>query len=141
MTNLTIFAIAFLICLIGVIIGRILVIKEINGKLKPFMTEKFPIIDMCNLYRVLRTIISDLDFWHISYRHLESEQEFFRDENKKLQAKYDKLSDDYKDVLKQLKDKREEYERLDKYLERMSEDKMRYQDKCQEQNEITYQRQ
>lgn len=141
MTNLTIFAIAFLICLIGVIIGRILVIKEINGKLKPFMTEKFPIIDMCNLYRVLRTIISDLDFWHISYRHLESEQEFFRDENKKLQAKYDKLSDDYKDVLKQLKDKREEYERLDKYLDRMSEDKMRYQEKCQEQNEITYQRQ
>ena len=136
MTNLTIFAIAFLICLLGVIIGRISLINGINQRLKVFKTEKFPIIDMCNLYRVLRTIISDLDFERTSYRYLKDEHKFFQDENKELHVKYDKLSDDYKDVLKQLKDKREEYERLDKYLDRMSEDKMRYQDKCQEQNTL-----
>lgn len=52
MTNLTIFAIAFLICLLGVIIGRISLINGINQRLKVFKTEKFPIINMGNLYRV-----------------------------------------------------------------------------------------
>ena len=108
MTNFTFFAIAFLSCLLGIILGRMSVINDINQKLKPFKTQKFPIINMGNLYRALRTIISDLDFEQTANRKLADASEIIHNENEDLQAKYDKMSEEYKDVLKQLKDKMNE---------------------------------
>ena len=108
MTNFTFFAIAFLSCLLGIILGRMSVINDINQKLKPFKTEKFPIINMGNLYRALRTIISDLDFEQTANRKLATSSDIIHNENEELQAKYDKMSEEYKDVLKQLKDKMNE---------------------------------
>ena len=108
MTNFTFFAFAFLSCLLGIILGRMSVINDINQKLKPFKTEKFPIINMGNLYRALRTIISDLDFEQTANRKLATSSDIIHNENEELQAKYDKMSEEYKDVLKQLKDKMNE---------------------------------
>ena len=108
MTNFTFFAIAFLSCLLGIILGRMSVINDINQKLKPFKTQKFPIINMGNLYRALRTIISDLDFEQTANLKLADDSEIIHYEYVDLQARYDKMSEEYKDVLKQLKDKMNE---------------------------------
>lgn len=117
MTNFTFFAIAFLSCLLGIILGRMSVINDINQKLKPFKTQKFPIINMGNLYRALRTIISDLDFEQTANRKLADASEIIHNENEDLQAKYDKMSEEYKDVLKQLKDKMNECNQLKDEME------------------------
>ena len=122
MTNFTFFAIAFLSCLLGIILGRMSVINDINQKLKPFKTQKFPIINMGNLYRALRTIISDLDFEQTANRKLADASEIIHNENNDLQAKYDKMSEEYKDVLKQLKDKMNECNQLKDHSELMRKD-------------------
>lgn len=117
MTNFTFFAIAFLSCLLGIILGRMSVINDINQKLKPFKTQKFPIINMGNLYRALRTIISDLDFSCTAFNKVNEAFTIITNENKELQAKYDKMSEEYKDVLKQLKDKLNECNQLKDEME------------------------
>lgn len=131
MTNFTFFAIAFLSCLLGIILGRMSVINDINQKLKPFKTQKFPIINMGNLYRALRTIISDLDFEQTANRKLANASDIIHNENEELQAKYDKMSEEYKDVLKQLKDKMNECNQLKDQIDSASEEKCRYYHKLQ----------
>ena len=112
MTNLTFFAIAFVSCVLFFIIGRMSVINDINQKLKLIKTQKFPIINLGNLYRALRTIISDYDFSCTAYCKANEASAILTNENKELQAKYDKMSEEYKDVLKELKDKLNECNQL-----------------------------
>ena len=131
MTNFTFFAIAFLSCLLGTIMGRMSAINDINRKLKPFKTQKFPIINMGNLYRALRTIISDYDFSCNAFCKVNEASVILNNENKELQAKYDKMSEEYKDVLKQLKDKMNECNQLKDEFDSVSEEKCRYYHKLQ----------
>ena len=117
MTNLTFFAIAFVSCVLFFIIGRMSVINDINQKLKLIKTQKFPIINLGNLYRALRTIISDYDFSCTAYCKANEASAILTNENKELHAKYDKMSEEYKDVLKQLKDKLTECNQLKDEME------------------------
>ena len=117
MTNFTFFAIAFLSCLLGIILGRMSVINDINRKLRSFKIEKFPIIHKGNLYLALHTLISDLDFEQTANRKLANASDILHNENEELQAKYDKMSEEYKDVLKQLKDKMNECNQLKDEME------------------------
>ena len=136
MTNLTIFAIAFLSCVFFFIMGRMSVINDINRKLRSFKTEKFPIIKMGNLYCALRTIISDYDFSCNAFCKVNESSTILGNENKQLQAKYDKMIDDYKEILNQLESRRQACSHLEKRLNNMREEKDDCQYKINEQRKL-----
>lgn len=124
MTNLLFFALSFLSCLLGVIIGRMSKQNDVNRELRDIEVEGKPLNSLEDVRRVISRLVSDKD-------GLITDNNQLRNSNNVYQKNIENFKDDYYKAMSQLREKRDELSKMQDQFDSVSEEKCRYYHKLQ----------